>query len=224
MEWEGTMTDLAPDARAELARITGDMMTLLSLDDAWTEWTELSGQQSATFYTSHSPLGITGQMLELLPRMEEAAYFIGSLPDRMGDDLQARFDALMWGEGLSTGERDDLRWLVTRAGGFAGLAQSTAATLSNWGIEQNALQEQVQRFQTGQPLIGDLTREFRCGLGSGLLISGAASLPSAVGTAAGAALAAGGTIAAGVLVGSTFGVGAIALVVAGILVMRRQKC
>jgi len=131
---------------------------------------------------------------------------------------------LTWGDGLSTEDRDDLRWLVTRAGGVTELVRSTADTLSTYEDELHALEQQVYRMQSGEDAYGDLSPSFRCGLASGLLISGAASLPSAAGTAAAVAVAAGGAVTAGVIVGVSGGIGAIALIVAGILVMRRQKC
>jgi hypothetical protein len=65
----------------------------------------------------------------------------------MGDDLEARFGALMWGGGLSTADRDDPRRLVTRAGGVTGLAQSAGERLSNSAAEIAALDEQLQRVR-----------------------------------------------------------------------------
>jgi hypothetical protein len=217
------MAELSTSDRTALAQMTGDMMTLLQLDDAWTEWTELAPQRVA-LDPAFFPVALTEQMTGLLRRMGGAADFIGSLPKRMGDDLQERFDALQWGEGLSTADRDDLRWLVTRAGGVTGLVQSTAAALSNYEAEIEALQQQVQRVQSGGTAAGDLSRKFRCALGNGLMIGGASSLPAAAMAGAGAALATGGVVAVGVIVGATGGVGAIALVVVGLLVIRRQKC
>lgn len=219
------MPELSTLDRALMSRMSGDMMTLLLLDDAWTEflddaWIELTREGGDPLSVD----GIADEMAQLLQRMGGAADFIGSLPERMGDDLQARFDALMWGEGLSTADRDDLRWLVTRAGGVTGLAQSTAAALSNYPAEIAALQEQVQQVQSGGTAAGDLSASFRCGLGSGLLISGGAAIPAAGMAGAGAAVAVGGAVAAGVLVGATGGIGAIGLIVVGLLVMRRQKC
>jgi hypothetical protein len=219
------MPELSPRDRATLSHMTGDMVTLLLLDDAWTDamynaWIEQTREDGEPVSVD----GIADEMAQLLQRMGEAAEFIGSLPRRMGDDLQARFDALMWGEGLSTADRDDLRWLVTRAGGVTGLVQSTTATLSTYPAEIAALQEQVQQVQSGETAEGDLSAKFRCGLGSGLLISGIAAIPAAGMAGAGAAVAVGGAVAAGVLVGATGGVGAIVVITAAILVMRRQKC
>jgi hypothetical protein len=217
------MAELSTSDRVALAQITGDMVTLLQLDDAWTEWAALWPQRAA-LYPASSPLELAGQMQDLLPRMGGAADFIGSLPQRMGDDLGARFDALLWGEGLSTTDRDDLRWLVARAGGVTGFVQSAAAALSDFGPEITALNEQVQRLQSGGNVAGDLGKKFRCGLGSGLIISGATTLPAAAMAGAGAAVVVGGTIAAGVIVGATGGIGAIALVAAGLVLLRRQQC
>jgi hypothetical protein len=61
----------------------------------------------------------------------------------MGSDMQARFDALMCGDGLSTADRDDLRWLVTHADGVPQLTQA-AASLALFGRD-HPIQEQVQR-------------------------------------------------------------------------------
>ena len=66
----------------------------------------------------------------------------------------------MWGEGLSTTDRDDLRWLVTRAGGVTGLVHSAASTRSNYQTEINALDEQVGRRKSGERIAGDLSRDF----------------------------------------------------------------
>lgn len=263
------MAELSPSDQVRLSRITGDMMTLLLLDDAWTELAQQP--DSWVMSTTMDPRGeipptrleqITDEMQRLLQRMGEAAGFIGTLPERMGADLSARFDALMWGDGLSSADRDDLRWLVTRAGGVTGLAQSAAAALSNSSSEADDLQAKVTRMQSGETgwtaiaegyrratqwapqgeasqggesqgresqgreSLGDLSKDYRCGLGSGLLVSGCAALPSAVGTGAAAAIAAGaaGAVAAGVIAGATGGVAAIAIIVAGLLVMRRAKC
>jgi hypothetical protein len=212
------MAELSLGERTLLSRTSSDMMNLLLLDDTWTEF--------ARRREPNDELGsmITQDMAQLVRRIGEAASFIGSLPDRMGDDLQARFDALMWGDGLSTADRDDLRWLVNRAGGVTALARATAETLSNSDAEVQALLEQLARVRSGGTIEGDLSRKFRCGLGSGLLIGGAASLPAAATAGAAAAVATGGAIAAGVIVGATGGVAAIGLIVVGLLVMRRQKC
>ena len=109
---------------------------------------------------------------------------------------------------------------------MTGLARSAGETLSNSAAEIATLEEQLQRVRSGGTVAGDLSRKFRCGLGSGLLIGGAASLPAAAtaGAAAAVTVGAAGAVAAGVPVGATGGVGAIALIVAGFLVMRRQKC
>jgi len=74
------------------------------------------------------------------------------------------------------------------------------------------------------PAQSDLSWSYRCGLRTGLLVSGAAALPSAIGTGAAAALTAGaaGAIAAGMIVGATGGIAAI--IVAGLLVMHGAKC
>ena len=257
------MAELSPSDQVRLSRITGDMMTLLLLDDAWTEAAQQPG--SWAIPATSSPEGeipptpleqITDEMQRLLQQMGEAAEFIGTLPERMGTDLSVRLDALMWGDGLSSADRDDLRWLVTRAGGVTGLAQSAAAALSNSRSEADDLQAKVNRLQSGEMASGwtfpggafppgadlgeafppgadlgeasqgDLSKDYRCGLGSGLLVSGFAALPSAAGTGAAAAVAAGaaGAVAAGVIVGATGGVAAIAIIVAGLLVLRRAKC
>ena len=72
----------------------------------------------------------------------------------MGDDLEARFDALMWGERLSTAGRDGLRWLVTRARGVTGLARSAGERLSNAAAEIAAQEEQLQRVRSGGTAAG----------------------------------------------------------------------
>lgn len=212
------MPELSQGDRVLLSRTSGDMMTLLLLDDTWTEFAQKQ--------LPYDELGVLiGQEIgPLVRRISEAAPFIGSLPERMGDDLQERFDALMWGEGLSTEDRDDLRWLVNRAGGVTGLAQSAAEALSNPRAEMAAMEEQLVRVREGGTAAGDLNKKFRCGLGSGLLISGGAAIPAAGMAGAGAAVAVGGAVAAGVLVGATGGIGALGLIVVGLLVMRRQKC
>jgi hypothetical protein len=215
------MAELRPIERAEMSRKSGDMMTLLLLDDAWTEF--VRGQVPPDVHAPF-PLELIAEMNRLLAGMDQAAQLIRRVSERLGPDLNARFDALMWGDGLSTEDRDDLRWLVTRAGGVAEFVRSTADTLMTYGEEVDALDLQVRRVRSGEQAIGDLSPSFRCGLASGLLISGAASLPSAAGTGAAVAIAAGGAITAGVIVGATGGIGALALIVAGILVMRRQKC
>lgn len=214
------MAELSPSNRAQLSEISGNMMTLLLLDDAWTEFV----RGPALPPDSDFPYGLPGHMRELLQQMGDVAKVIESLPERMGDGLQERFDALMWGDGLSTADRDDLRWLVIRAGGVNEMALSTARTLSDYEAEIRDLDAQVQRKQRGEPVAGDLSKKFRCGLGSGLLISGGAAIPAAGMAGAGAAVAVGGAVAAGVLVGATGGIGALGLIVVGLLVMRRQKC
>jgi hypothetical protein len=233
------MPELNVENQAKLSLVSGDMMTLLLLDDAWTELVQqrstASDRPTAPLPVGHpdSLVRITDQMEDLLVRIGEAARFIGSLPDRMGDDLSDRFDALMWGDWLSTAGRDDLRWLVTRAGGAARLAYLAEEALSDYQAEVDDLRRQVGRgprnqmratIEEAQPE-GDLSKSYRCGLGTGLLVSGAAALPSAIGTGAAAAVTAGaGALAAGVIVGVSGGVGAIAIIIAGLLVMRRAKC
>jgi hypothetical protein len=292
------MAELSPRDQATLSRISGDMMTLLLLDDAWTEW---AGQRPGPSGHRASPRAITDEMVLLLGRMAGAADLISALPERMGDDLSARFDALMWGDWLSSADRDDLRWVVMRAGGVNELARSAAVTLSDYQSEADDLQTKVTQWERAGPRTsgpaepgrapvqtsssppgstlrppfqapssppgstlrprvppsggaaermpltppstrrvapagrppespdepqGDLSRSYRCGLGTGLLVSGAAALPSAIGTGAAAAFTAGaaGAVAAGVIVGATGGVAAIAIIVAGLMVMRRARC
>jgi hypothetical protein len=213
------MAELSQGERVQLSQMSGDMMTLLLLDDLWTE----SAQQQLPY----DELGVLvgEQVVPLVRRISEASQFIGSLPERMGDVLQERFDALMWGEGLSAADRDDLRWLVSRAGGSTGLAQSAAEALANSEAEIKAMEGQLERLRSGEKAAGDLSRKFRCGLGCGLLISGVAALPVAAGAGAAAAVTvAAGAVAAGLLVGGTSGVGAIAIIVAAIVVMRHHKC
>ena len=72
--------------------------------------------------------------------------------------------------------------------GVTGLARSAGETLSNSAAEIATLEEQLQRVRSGGTVAGDLTRKFRCGLGSGLLIGGAASLPAAATAGAAAAV------------------------------------
>jgi hypothetical protein len=238
------MTELSSEDKVKLSQISGNMMTLLLLDDAWTESVQ---RRSAPvddpaspdpFGDPASPVYLAIEMERLLlERMGEAADFIGSLPDRMGDDLSARFDALIWGDWLSSADRDDLRWLVTRVGGVTEMAQSASAALSAYEDEAYDLRMKMGRLpparqsqsvpqpQSQSQSGGDLSKSYRCGLGSGLLVSGAAALPSAIGSGAAAAFTAGaGAAAAGVIVGATGGVAAIAIIVAGLLVMRRARC
>ena len=108
MDYEATMPELSTADRSRMAWMNSIMMHLLLLDDAWTEIARRPVPPDAGF-----PFPLIESMDPLLRQMGDVADFIGGLSERMGDGLQARFDALMWGEGLSTTDRDDLRWLVT---------------------------------------------------------------------------------------------------------------
>jgi len=81
------MAELSPRDQVMLSRISGDMMTSVLLDDAWTESVRRRPMPSGH---PTSPIEITGEMGRLLQRMGEAADFIGALPERMGADLSAR--------------------------------------------------------------------------------------------------------------------------------------
>jgi hypothetical protein len=131
---------------------------------------------------------------------------------------------VLWGDDLSPADRDDLRWLTVREGGFGGMATSAAAALSRWSDERTDINAQLELLERGLPAGGDLSRKFRCGLGMGLMLGGAGTLTAAASSGAQAAVAVGAAIGAGVAVGVTRGIAAIALIVAGIFLIRKQKC
>jgi hypothetical protein len=70
---------------------------------------------------------------------------------------------------------------------------------------------------------GDLSRRFRCGLGKSLLITGVGAVPTAA-TAGATAVFTFAAVAAGVAVGSSGGIAGIAIIVAGLLVIRNARC
>jgi hypothetical protein len=242
------MPELSPSDQTRLARVTADMMRLLQLDDAWTAAAAATTAVSLVpgfFYglpgASHawqfevaaapeSPAArgaaeeLGAEMKKLLQQMGNHHGFIGELPGYMGDALTQRFDALQWGAyGVSSRDREDLRWLMLREGGVDRLAESAAEALSGYQAEIDAIDGQLGRIARAIPAEGDLSRKYRCGLGKALMLTGAGTLPPAAGAGAAAAFGA-GALAAGIAVGATGGLLGVAVIVAGLLVIRSQRC
>ena len=103
------------------------------------------------------------------------------------------------------------------------MANSAADALSEYAREIESLEEQLSSMGQGLEVDGDLSRRFRCGLGKNLIVAAAATLPATATAGAGAAFAA-GAVAAGVAVGATGGIAAIAVIVAGLIVIRKARC
>jgi hypothetical protein len=244
------MPELSPSDQIRLAQVTADMMRLLQLDDAWTAAAAATTAVSLApgiFYaplkTSHvwqipfevaqlpessaargSAEELAAEMKQVLQQMSNHHGFVAELPDLMGDALTQRFDALQWGAyGFSSQDRDDLRWLMLREGGVAGLAESAAEALSAYQAEIDAIDAQLGNIARAMPAEGDLSRKYRCGLGKALMLTGAGALPPAASAGAAAAFGA-GALAAGIAVGATGGLLGVAIIVAGLLVIRSQRC
>lgn len=140
------MAGLSVSDQVVLSRITGNMMSLLRLDDTWTEAVQRVAPDAIP------PVELVDEMGRRLEEMSEAADFFRRLAedDDMEIDLTTRFDTLMWGEGLSIADRDDLRWLVQREAGPTGLVWNAAERLSGYQHEQSLLAMQLERFRRGR--------------------------------------------------------------------------
>jgi hypothetical protein len=217
------MPALSDDVTFTAAAMAGDIMNLLVLDDLWTAAVTATRPEQRDASPSGFAQTIARRMIPLLEQVGTGYPFIRELPDVIGDDGIERFNALQWGNELNAEDRDDLRWLVVREGGFQGLANSAADALSEYAREIESLEEQLSSMGQGLEVDGDLSRRFRCGLGKNLIVAAAATLPATATAGAGAAFAA-GAVAAGVAVGATGGIAAIAVIVAGLIVIRKARC
>jgi hypothetical protein len=203
--------------------IATDIMQLLVLDDLWTAAVTTTHPQQGDASPQDFAQTIAQGMLSLIPQIGTRWAVVRGLPDAIGDDGIERFNALQWGNELNAEDREDLRWLALREGGFRGLANSAAAALSEHVSEAEALEVQLRSIVEGFDVEGDLSRRFRCGLGQGLIVAGGASLP-ATATAGAATAFAAGAVGAGLVVGATGGIAAIAIIVAGLMVIRKARC
>jgi hypothetical protein len=217
------MPPISAESQMSASTLASRIMNLLVIDDLWTAAaTGTRPQQGDASLPDYAQ--ITRRMMELIPEIGQASDFVRLIPVFMGDDGEERFTALQWGSELSAEDRDDLRWLAAREGGLGGLAHKAADVLLDYGDEVASLKGQVRSIGQGLQVEGDLSRRFRCGLGQSLIVTGAGCLPAAASAGAGAAFAA-GVAATGMAVGAaTGGIGAIAIMVAGLLVIRKARC
>jgi hypothetical protein len=226
-----------------VSEMSGDIMTLLALDDAWTAavasasfgvpHADEAGSEAAVrlgkvlaYQRIEAAIDLGREIMSRLSRINENQYpsLMSALPELLGPDGEEQFTALLWSDDLNPADRDDLRWIAQRHGGLAGLAGSAAAELDGWRPEYNAIQEQVNSLSRGLPASGDFSKHFRCGLGNGLMVSGFTTMAGTASLGAGAALAVGGTIAAGVAVAATGGIAGLAILVAGVVIARKAMC
>ncbi len=217
------MGSLSLAAQAGVATMTGDMLRLLQLDDLWTgavAQTLIPSERTPALAEVES---LAGEMIDRLGQMQEHVDLLRKVGEDLGDDGEDRLNSLLWGTELNSEDRTDLRWLLTRAGGFQSMARSAGDVLSSYDSEVNLLEQQLTFLRQGEAATGDLSRRYRCGLGQGLIIGGAASLPATAVAAAGAGVTV-GAIGAAVLVAATGGVAGVAVLIAGLFVIRKARC
>jgi hypothetical protein len=191
----------------------------LQLDDLWTAAAQAHSSANNDVQTSQSREigGLVRDMTESLALLGESVETLREAAVGCSQEGESCLNELLWSTELRDEDRADLRWLTLRHGGFQGISTTAIATLSTCQSEIDQLRRQSVAMGIGNAVAGDLTRQFRCGLGMALISSAIMSLQTT-------AVAAVSVASAGALIATTGGVGAIAILVAGLLVIRNSRC
>ena len=157
--------------------------------------------------------------------VSERALTVQAIAERNTEVLDETTRNLLSSGQLSESDRTDLVWFLRRHGrdSVIEVLRGASQALADPKSEAQNLDEQLRRITEEQYVTGDFSKKFRCGLSSSLIGGSILSLPSTAVASLGV-LAAGGAVAGVTGMFLTGGVGAIAILVAGLFVARRSGC
>ena len=214
------MADLETKDLLLVIEQTADCVKLLQLDDVWTSMAV--GGPSLGLPNLKT---LVSETKSLIYRVSERAPAVFAIAEKHSDALAKTTRDLLSSGLLSESDRTDLIWILARLGSDSVIEvlRDAMQSLDNPGSEVRHLDEQLRQIIEGQSANGDLSKEFRCNLSLTLIGGSILALPSSAAAGLGAMAVVGGTaVVAGMFL--TGGVGGIALLVAGLLVARRNKC